>query len=644
MPAPNPSPFSQYASRFINASFMAQSTSSNSQPLFYSFMNASESGEQSRNLRTDDDEDGTELRGESVRHPREEDEDVLDPFHEHAPLIESEVQHNLHPQIPAQQQQTRQHTPGWRVSAAPLELSIASSSSSDQSIDAPPDGFFDDDDDDGYDTRPVARSTLRESLLPRDGVTRPVFSLPDPRRVPLRKFNDPAWTVLYCTGLTACIVGWLVVVLVTSPRPEHQGAFPYSTLLHIVPLLTILTISSALASYAHVFLLRLAVQPAVLATAIFVPVALLLAAVWAFAGSFVGPQDSWNATVGLRLFSLVPLVCSVLSARSLMARRRQLEQTINVVHLATSILLAHPPLFALSPALLFGCMVLSLPLLSLVFRLFLVGYWSLTSDVWHYHLYNYSGWLIAAVTLFWLWSWAIARGILRVTAAGVVGAWYFERSVTTTSDEEIMRITTAALFRASGPSFGSVAAAALFLSAARALDAVTLVIHQYTTPPAIPAQLNPLTVLPRMFAVVLRSLSTYALTYIGVTGEPFFPAARRAQALTSVRRPIARGDYTILGALLLLSAAAAGTLAALGMYLFVTHTLAAPNSAPFAAWTAGAVTFLVVWYSVGLVDDIADTLYVCYCIDRDAGNQSCPEAFAVFEGGMQHNGVPAAAD
>ena len=56
--------------------------------------------------------------------------------------------------------------------------------------------------------------------------------------------------------------------------------------------------SSALASYAHVFLLRLAVMPAVLATAIFVPAALVLASVWAFAGSFVGPQDSWNATVG----------------------------------------------------------------------------------------------------------------------------------------------------------------------------------------------------------------------------------------------------------------------------------------------------------------------------------------------------------
>ena len=249
-------------------------------------------------------------------------------------------------------------------------------------------------------------------------------------------------------------------------------------------------------------------------------------------------------------------------------------------------------------------MLLTLPLLSLVFRLFLVGYWGLSSNVWEWHVRTYAHWLIFAVTLFWLWTWSIARGILRVTCAGVVGSWYFERAKSSASDEEIMRITTSALFRASGPSFGSTAAAAIFLSCARVLELGTFFVYRYTTPPAVPPQLNPLAIPPRMLATLLRGLSTYGLTYVGVTGEPFFPAARKAQALTSVRRPIARSDYTILGVLLLLSAAAAGTLSALGTYLFVTHTLNAPGSAPFAAWTAGAVTFLVVWYSVGLVDDM----------------------------------------
>ena len=208
---PTPSPFSQYASRFINASFLAQSTATTSQPLFYSFTDASErSGDRSRDLRGDDsdhDGDDPKLRGD--------DDDGLDPFHEHAPLIDSELEQSRpRPQHPQQQQllqPTSQQT-GWRThTSLPVHQSIASSSSSGGSFDGPPDGFFD---------HEPPQSNLRESLLPRDGVTRPVFSLPgDPRRVPLRKYNDPTWTALWCTGLTACLVGWVVIMF--AARVSH---------------------------------------------------------------------------------------------------------------------------------------------------------------------------------------------------------------------------------------------------------------------------------------------------------------------------------------------------------------------------------------------------------------------------------------
>ncbi|KZV81318.1 hypothetical protein EXIGLDRAFT_731424 [Exidia glandulosa HHB12029] len=630
MPA---APFSQYASKFLNASFAqpAASSMTTSQPLFYSFTDQSERDDMAESRDLDDDDDPHLRRSSKATLDQSQgydiDDDILNPFQDDAPLIPSEPR-------PQSGWLAHVHRP-----ASPAQ-SMASSSSDSRSIEGPPDDFFAD---------AHTRTNLRESLLPRDGISRSVFSLPDPRRVPLRKYNDPAWTVLYCTSLSAVLVGSIVVFFVTRPNPSHDGPFPYATLKHTVPLLTILTLSSALASYAHVFLLRLAVRPVLLATAIFIPCALFFAAVWAFAGSFVwdGSEGTWGETVGLRIFSLVPLISAVLSARSLLARRKQLEQTINVVELSTTILLAHPPLFVLSPAILFACMLLSLPILSLVFRLFLVGYWGGSAGSWEWHLKTYAGWLIAAVTLFWLWTWTIARGILRVTSAGVVGHWYFQRpspQATPNPDaDEAMTTTTAALFRATGPSFGSVAVAALFLSAARALGLATLVVYRVTTPPAVPPMFNPLVIPLRLLGNLLRSLSNFALVYVGLTGEAFFPAARRARALTSIRRPIARSDYTVLSTLLLLSAAAAGTLSALGTYLFVAHTLSAPGSAPFSAWLAGAVTFLVAWYSVGLVDDIADTLYVCYCLERDSGSEICREAFAAFEGGQHHNGVPNAA-
>jgi hypothetical protein len=44
---------------------------------------------------------------------------------------------------------------------------------------------------------------------------------------------------------------------------------------------------------------------------------------------------------------------------------------------------------------------------------------------------------------------------------------------------------------------------------------------------------------------------------------------------------------------------------------------------------AGAVTALVGLFCVGLVKDTADTLYVCYCIDKDIGEQKREEVFIV---------------
>jgi hypothetical protein len=86
---------------------------------------------------------------------------------------------------------------------------------------------------------------------------------------------------------------------------------------------------------------------------------------------------------------------------------------------------------------------------------------------------------------------------------------------------------------------------------------------------------------------------------------------------------------------------------ALMTYLFVAHTLNAPGQALGAAMLAGGVTALVGLFCVGLVTDTyvsrfvtvsvlsiyhvfsADTLYICYCIDKDMGERRREEVFVV---------------
>ena len=66
--------------------------------------------------------------------------------------------------------------------------------------------------------------------------------------------------------------------------------------MHTVPFLVLLTAFTAAASYAHLILLRRAVRPAIIATAIFIPCAMAAAALAAFTGSF--NDGSWGETIG----------------------------------------------------------------------------------------------------------------------------------------------------------------------------------------------------------------------------------------------------------------------------------------------------------------------------------------------------------
>lgn len=158
-------------------------------------------------------------------------------------------------------------------------------------------------------TREPVSLSLTESLLPRDGTSRPidVFSLPDPRHISRarRKFNDSHWTILWCTGVTICFFFSILLMFIARLPNKIRGPLPYLTLLHTVPLLVILTFVSAAVAYAHIFLLRIFVKPVMVVTSVFIPVTLFISAVWAFVGSFMwdaGQEPTWGETVGYVIY------------------------------------------------------------------------------------------------------------------------------------------------------------------------------------------------------------------------------------------------------------------------------------------------------------------------------------------------------
>ncbi len=129
------------------------------------------------------------------------------------------------------------------------------------------------------------------------------------------------------------------------------------------------------------------------------------------------------------------------------------------VQLSTKLLLEHPPLLILTPALLVVFTILSIPYLTLILRLLLIGYYRHPREnTYIWHVRPYAGLLTALVILLWLWSWVIIRGIGRVATAAIVGEWYFHREEKDGEEVqmEMKDLMVGAMQRATGTSLGSI--------------------------------------------------------------------------------------------------------------------------------------------------------------------------------------------
>ncbi|EKM55115.1 uncharacterized protein PHACADRAFT_183954 [Phanerochaete carnosa HHB-10118-sp] len=659
--------FAAYASQFLNRQQGTSSSLSSSQPLFFSF--TSDGGSRAANPHDADldDLDDPHLRAseELSRHTirdmyAQEDEDD-DPY---LRLDEEEARTSRRPQRSTRLLDASDPggSKGWLAHASPLRSPSPPLSTSSVDSHPPPARILSPPlsppppQQPRFTQPPPPRTvpylSLTESLLHRDGRTgtADVFSLPDPRYISRgrRKYNDSIWISAWCTGLGICyFCSLLVLILVRRPskKDQHGAILPYITLLHTVPLTVILIILSAAVSYAHILLLRIFVKPVMVVTSVFIPATLFISAVWAFIGSFMWDGDlepTWGETVGLRLFALVPLAFALLTARRLVNLPQEIHTASSLLTLTTRLLMANPFLLALSPAVLLAELLVSLPFVTLAFRLLLVGYASSPLGKmtgWEWHVHAWANWAIAGTVCVWLWTWGVGRGLLRVTCAGVIGSWYFANPELPPPPPTSTHTIHAALFRATQPSLGSICLSALILAGVRLLALTCMGLR--VLPAYLPPYLRFVSVGAAMLVSYLENvtstLSTYALVYTGLTGDSFFPGARRACALAGAVESSSgaryRQKFKTEPPLTMLTVAPL-TLTfpfALTTYLFVAHTLNVPDQALGAALIAGGVTALVGLFCVGLVKDTADTLYMCYCIDKDVGARHRDEVFETFE-------------
>ncbi|CAE6465611.1 hypothetical protein ACGC1H_002556 [Rhizoctonia solani] len=705
-----PASFSTYASQFLSRSAV---TNNEAQPMFYSMAEGNESQfglQDSTHSRSQVDEDGLpmlpggtlfdssnemdsrastpQLPQADVENPYLDEEELDDMMPDSIPFIASP------PQTPSPR---RPAAAGWmahlsqsahpRARAMSPHFDSSSDEESDQASEESEDlPLFPSSPTYPHPTPPPpptrrdqlnldSHIDLTESLLPRDGVERPVFSLQDPARTPFRKYNDPIWTALWCTSILFSLVGSIVIIFFTNshPRPDkmpvsgHKPTTPFSTLTHTIPLLTLVVVLSSIFGYLYLILLRYFVKPVLTATALAAPLALIFAAVWAFGGSFMwdgdGVGETWGETVGLRLFSLLPLIVALFLARALYNRYKQLLRGISAISLSSSLVLDYPPLLGLSVALLVAALVLSIPFLALMFRLLLVGTFERNGLDYTWKVKGWAWWMAVLVCIVWMWSWAVVRGVMRASVAAVVASWY--HSPLNTPPPPLPEATDTirlAVLRASGPALGSICASALILTLSRASTLFLRTLRRITTPAVLARAPIPLPPEAKTFVIgilisfgqaeVIAALLGWLARYgggsdvqvlVGVSGDSVWGCARHVPRLVGTRmsgtsKRLGR-EYRLLSNVQLATAIALGVLASIGAYIFAAHALGDPTYAPLAAALVGAGTTASVRFCVGIVDDAADALFMCYCLDYEAGATPRTDVKEAFEGTAQRPSV-----
>ena len=121
---------------------------------------------------------------------------------------------------------------------------------------------------------------------------------------------------------------------------------------------------------------------------------------------------------------------SLITARRLLHLPRQIHTTSSTLTLTIHLLINNLFLLALSPAILVAMLLGSIPFVTLIFRLLLVGYSTKVGQSgFEWHVRAWANWAIVLSAAIWFWSWAVARGVLRMTCASVIGAWYFAELV-----------------------------------------------------------------------------------------------------------------------------------------------------------------------------------------------------------------------
>ncbi|XP_017970933.1 PREDICTED: CTL-like protein DDB_G0288717 [Theobroma cacao] len=305
---------------------------------------------------------------------------------------------------------------------------------------------------------------------------------------------------------------------------------------------------------------------------------------------------------------------------------QRIELTVRIIAVASDALSRNLGLFLVIPLLTVGLVIYYAPIVVfLVFARFNGKIVAKESNGGYTCVWKQDSWVPAYYTLAiltMLWSLTAMVEAQVYVISGTIAQWYFSKD-----DSKPKRSIRSSLRNAFGPSSGTVCLSGLLICAVRLVRAAVDSAREEDVPGIVNLVLR---CCVNALLSAIDFLNKFTINFAAITGEAYCTSARMTYEL--LKRNLLSAVFVetvstrlLAGVIFVLSAVYAIVVCAilhgvsdLGVNAYIVAVL---------AWV---LLIIVLGFFVHVLDNVIDTVYICYAIDRDRGEVYKQEVHEVY--------------
>ncbi|XP_059647483.1 uncharacterized protein LOC132293855 [Cornus florida] len=303
----------------------------------------------------------------------------------------------------------------------------------------------------------------------------------------------------------------------------------------------------------------------------------------------------------------------------------RIELTVSIIGVASNALLRNLRLFGVLPALTLSLFVYYAPIVVFLVLARQNGEIVVREESEEYYCaWKQDSWVpayYALAILTMLWSAAAMVEAQAYVISGTIAQWYFSKD-----DLKPRKSIRSSLRNAFGPSSGTVCLSGLLICVVRVVRAVVDIAQEEA-----PGMLNLiLRCCVNTLLTAIDFLNKFTINFAAITGEAYCTSARMTYEL--LKRNLLSAVFVeivstriLAGICLVLSA-----IYAIVVYAIVNAASNLGVDSYFVAVMAWVLLTVVLGFFVHVLDNVIDTVYVCYAIDKDKGEVYKQEVHEVY--------------